>query len=149
MANKGNKPKGKGTAKGKPQGKPDWAEAKRLCRLNQDDIRMAKELGMAPKSLIKNRPSPEQRWKAPVKDWIRALYAKKFPDKIGDPVLFALGEDAEARKRERSGRPRSRRMQPNPPPENDAYQPPIDNDPEPFDIAAWDEYDQDAGQRDR
>jgi hypothetical protein len=30
-----------------------WAEAKKRCRLNQNDIQMAKELGMTPKSLLK------------------------------------------------------------------------------------------------
>ena len=55
-----------------------WAEAKKRCRLNQADIQMAKELGMTPKSLIKNIPSPSQQWKAPVKVWIRDLYEKKF-----------------------------------------------------------------------
>lgn len=56
----------------------DWAEAKKRCRLNQADIQMAKELGMTPKSLLKNIPSPTQQWKAPVKDWIRDLYESKF-----------------------------------------------------------------------
>jgi hypothetical protein len=35
-----------------------WADAKKRCRLNDEDIRMAKELGMTPKSLTKNIPSP-------------------------------------------------------------------------------------------
>lgn len=56
----------------------EWADAKKRCRLNQADIQMAKELGMSPKSLIKNIPSPNQQWKAPVKDWIRDLYEDKF-----------------------------------------------------------------------
>ncbi|QQK75261.1 hypothetical protein HUG15_06435 [Salicibibacter cibarius] len=55
-----------------------WAEAKKRCRLNQADIQMAKELGMTPKSLLKNIPSPSQQWKAPVKVWVRDLYEKKF-----------------------------------------------------------------------
>ncbi|MBW8351158.1 hypothetical protein K0H71_17175 [Bacillus sp. IITD106] len=55
-----------------------WAEAKKRCRLNETDIQMAKELGMTAKSLIKNIPSPNQQWKAPVKIWIRELYEKKF-----------------------------------------------------------------------
>ncbi len=59
----------------------DWAEAKRLCRLNEEVIQMAKELGLAPRSLIKNIPGRNQRWKAPVKDWIRALHAKKFGER--------------------------------------------------------------------
>ncbi|GGH83306.1 hypothetical protein JOD43_002997 [Pullulanibacillus pueri] len=55
-----------------------WAEAKKRCRLNVADIKMAKALVMTPKSLIKNIPSPKQQWKAPVKEWIRDLYEKKF-----------------------------------------------------------------------
>ncbi|QDI92571.1 hypothetical protein EPH95_16440 [Salicibibacter halophilus] len=62
---------------GKKQ-KTTWAEAKKRCRLNQADIQMAKELGMTPKSLLKNIPSPSQQWKAPVKVWVRELYEEKF-----------------------------------------------------------------------
>ena len=38
---------------------------------------MAKELGLNPRSLIKNIPSPSQQWKLPVKQWIRELYEKR------------------------------------------------------------------------
>jgi len=55
-----------------------WEEAKRLCRLSAEEVRMAKELGFKPKSLIKNIPSPSQQWKAPVRDWVRDLYEKKI-----------------------------------------------------------------------
>ncbi|WP_138419611.1 hypothetical protein [Aquibacillus sediminis] len=55
-----------------------WKQAKKRCRLNTADIQMAKELGMNPKSLIKNIPTRDQKWKAPVKVWIRDLYEKKF-----------------------------------------------------------------------
>ena len=58
--------------------KPDWAEVKKRCRLNQADIQMVKELGMKPKSLIKNIPAQNELWKAPVKVWIRDLYEDKF-----------------------------------------------------------------------
>ena len=54
-----------------------WAEAKRKCRLNAETLRMARELGLAPKSLIKNIPSPPEPWKAPVHVWIREMYAKR------------------------------------------------------------------------
>lgn len=63
---------------GKNKGKPTWEEAKKRCRLNQQDIQMAKELGMTPKGLLKNIPSPKQQWKAPVKVWVRDLYEDKF-----------------------------------------------------------------------
>ena len=39
-----------------------------------EDIRRAKALGLNPSKLIKNVPGPNQRWKAPVKVWIRELY---------------------------------------------------------------------------
>lgn len=39
---------------------------------------MAKELGLNPRKLMRNIPSPSQRWKAPVKVWIREIYFKRF-----------------------------------------------------------------------
>ena len=45
-----------------------WDEAKRRCRLNDEDIALVKKLGLNPKSLIKNIPSKSDSWKAPVKD---------------------------------------------------------------------------------
>ena len=55
----------------------DWAEARRLCRLSASDVRMAKELGMSPRTLIRNRPSHHRRWKAPVHVWVRDLYRER------------------------------------------------------------------------
>ena len=43
-----------------------WKEAKRKCRLNAEDIALAKRLGFNPRSLIKNIPNKSQPWKAPV-----------------------------------------------------------------------------------
>jgi hypothetical protein len=54
-----------------------WAEAARRCRLSPADVRMAKELGFEPRSLLKSVPSPKQAWKAPVAEWVRELYAKR------------------------------------------------------------------------
>jgi hypothetical protein len=56
---------------------PQWAKAKQVCRLNMEEIRMAKELGMTPKSLMKNVPGSTQSWKAPVKVWVRDLYEQR------------------------------------------------------------------------
>lgn len=61
-----------------PKPDPLWAKAKQICRLNMEDIAMAKALGMSPKSLMKNNPSSTQRWKLPVKFWIRELFEKRF-----------------------------------------------------------------------
>lgn len=62
----------------------DWQEAKSRCRLNKDDITMAKQLGMTPKSLIKNIPAKNQQWKLSVKEWIRSLYFDKFGHILGE-----------------------------------------------------------------
>ncbi len=55
----------------------DWAEAERRCRLSSEGLAMAKELGLNPRALIKNVPSRSEPWKAPVEEWVRALYAKR------------------------------------------------------------------------
>lgn len=54
-----------------------WQEAKRRCRLNNEDIALAKRLGLNPKSLIKNIPNKSEPWKAPVKDWLHEIEAKR------------------------------------------------------------------------
>ena len=48
----------------------------RKCRLGEE-IRMAKEMGLTPKSLIRNIPNKKEMWKAPVKDWIHDMYEKR------------------------------------------------------------------------
>ena len=54
-----------------------WEEAKTKCRLSNEAISMAKEMGLNPLSLIKNIPSPKQQWKAPVEDWVREIYRER------------------------------------------------------------------------
>src|SRR5215475_2555088 len=55
-----------------------WREAKRRCRLTDEEVRMAKQLGFQPKSLIQNIPSRSGQWKAPVNEWVRSLYEEKI-----------------------------------------------------------------------
>lgn len=55
----------------------EWAKAKRRCRLTDETLAMAKELGLNPRSLIKNIPSKSEPWKAPVAVWIRELHRKR------------------------------------------------------------------------
>ena len=54
-----------------------WQDAKRKCRLNDEDIALAKRLGLNPKSLIKNIPSKSEPWKAPVKVWLHEIDEKR------------------------------------------------------------------------
>ncbi len=55
-----------------------WLEAKRRCKLNDEEIQMAKEMGLNPKSLLKNIPNKNEQWKEPVKIWIRNMYVDRF-----------------------------------------------------------------------
>ncbi|MBN2793874.1 MAG: hypothetical protein JXR88_00610 [Clostridia bacterium] len=63
---------------GKNKHNPMWAEAKIKCRINAATVQMAKEMGLSPKSLIKNIPSKNEQWKAPVQIWIQEMFEKKF-----------------------------------------------------------------------
>ena len=56
---------------------PTWKEAQRKCGLDKREVEMAKELGLNPKTLIHNIPSPKEPWKDPVPLWIRRMYDKK------------------------------------------------------------------------
>jgi hypothetical protein len=67
----------------KPQ-RYGWPEAKKLCRLNQNDITMAKSLGFRPDALVRARPDPKQKWKLPVKEWISELHFKRFGFVVGE-----------------------------------------------------------------
>lgn len=70
----------------------DWAKAKKLCRLSAEDVRMAKALGLNPRTLVKNIPNPKQRWKVPVCDWVRELYLHKhgpLPKPVSSPAPAA------------------------------------------------------------
>lgn len=54
-----------------------WDEAKKKCRIGDEEICMAKEMGLNPKSLIKNIPNKSEMWKALVKEWIHDMYDKR------------------------------------------------------------------------
>ncbi|HZK52945.1 MAG TPA: hypothetical protein VFC84_01885 [Desulfosporosinus sp.] len=46
--------------------------------LNDETLKMAREMGLNPRSLIKNIPSPSQQWKEPVSTWIREMYQERL-----------------------------------------------------------------------
>ena len=55
----------------------EWQEAKKKCKLNTETLIMAKEMGLNPKSLIKNIPNKSEQWKAPVSVWIQDMYEER------------------------------------------------------------------------
>jgi len=73
-----------------------WNEAKKLCKLSAQDIRMAKEMGLNPRSLIKNIPNKQQTWNLPVHEWLQSMYEER-QEKAGRKLLrkqLALQEEA-------------------------------------------------------
>ena len=59
---------------------PSWQKARRLCRLSEEELAMAQELGLHPGALIRGRPPVSGRketWKDPPGVRIRKLYEKK------------------------------------------------------------------------
>jgi len=54
----------------------EWKEVKKKCKVGDETIRMAKELGINPRTMIKNIPNKAEKWKAPVDVWIRDMYEK-------------------------------------------------------------------------
>ena len=55
-----------------------WTNAKKLCRLSARQVEMARALGMNPRKLPGVRPSPQERWKLPVGEFIEQRYWKRF-----------------------------------------------------------------------
>ncbi|MGQ0732830.1 MAG: hypothetical protein ACT4QD_04145 [Acidobacteriota bacterium] len=55
-----------------------WRNARRIGRLNARQVEMARALGMNPRKLPALRPSPQQRWKLPVDEFIEERYWKQF-----------------------------------------------------------------------
>ena len=55
-----------------------WTNAKKICRLDVRQVEMARALGMNPRKLPGLRPSPQERWKLPVGEFIEQRYRKRF-----------------------------------------------------------------------
>lgn len=54
-----------------------WQDAKKKCRLNNEDIALAKRLGLNPCSLVKNIPNKSESWKAPISVWLHEIEEKQ------------------------------------------------------------------------
>ncbi len=63
-----------------------WIEAKKKHRLSQKHIQMARELGLNPKGFGKLDNHKQERWKAPLPQFIEDLYYKRFNKEAPDQV---------------------------------------------------------------
>jgi hypothetical protein len=109
----------------------EWAEAARLCPLSEDEVRMAREMGFNPRSLIKNIPDPQDSTKAPIGAWVRERYEKR--------QARASQKVQQKPRGARSGAPRAAAAPPPPPetaeladlPPDDSLDVPFGFEPEP------------------
>src|ERR1700722_7293048 len=63
-----------------------WIEAKKKHRLSQKHIQMARELGLNPKGFGKLDNHKQEKWKAPLPQFIEHLYYKRFNKETPDQV---------------------------------------------------------------
>ncbi len=55
-----------------------WIEAKKKYHLSDTQIQMARELGMNPQKFGSLANHKQEKWKAPLPDFIEELYFKRF-----------------------------------------------------------------------
>jgi len=63
------------------QASPDlqaWVDARKRHRLSHAQVQMARELGLNPKKLGKIDNHDQERWKAPLPQFIEMLYRRRF-----------------------------------------------------------------------
>ena len=82
-----------------------WTNAKKICRLTARQVEMARALGMNPRKLPRLRPSPQQRWKLPVGEFIEECRRNRFGGKLRNE--HARGPEPQSRKPS-TGSPTSR-----------------------------------------
>ncbi len=58
-----------------------WIEAAKRYHLSPAPVKMARELGMNPKKLGGMANHKQERWKAPLPQFIEELYERRFPKK--------------------------------------------------------------------
>ena len=65
----------------------DWVEARKRHHLSHAHVQMARELGMNPAKLGKLDNHRQEPWKAPLPQFIEALYEKRFGRERPENVL--------------------------------------------------------------
>lgn len=86
----------------------DWVEARRRFRLSDAHVQMARELGMNPKQLGKVDNHDQERWKAPLPEFIERLYEKRF-GRARPSVVVSVEQGAEAAATKKAARKEARR----------------------------------------
>jgi hypothetical protein len=68
-----------------------WIDARKRHHLTHAQVQMARELGMNPKKLGKLDNHRQERWKAPLPEFIEELYERRF-GKLAPDVVMSIEE---------------------------------------------------------
>ncbi|RLE22246.1 MAG: hypothetical protein DRJ65_14295 [Acidobacteria bacterium] len=89
-----------------PQKLQPWVDARNRHRLSHAHVQMARELGLNPQKLGQKDNHRQERWKAPLPQFIEDLYFKRFgkpkPDNVRSIEQFVA--DQREKKEERRAR---------------------------------------------
>jgi hypothetical protein len=69
-----------------PNALRSWIEARKRFRLSDATVQIARELGLDPKALGKIANHDQEKWKAPLPEFIARLYLKRFGEHSPDAV---------------------------------------------------------------
>ncbi len=76
-----------------------WIEARKKYHLSHAQIQMARALGLNPKKFGGMDNHKQERWKAPLPEYIEYLYEKRFGKQTPDDIRPLETIDAEKRKK--------------------------------------------------
>jgi hypothetical protein len=80
-----------------------WIDARKKFHLSHAHIQMARELGMNPKKFGSLANHKQERWKAPLPEFIEEIYFKRFgrtrPERV--MTIKELSKEKERKKEER------------------------------------------------
>jgi len=69
-----------------PQKLRPWIEARKKYKLSHAQIQMAREIGLNPKKFGSLANHKQEKWKAPLPDYIEHLYEKHFKKSLPDDI---------------------------------------------------------------
>lgn len=89
--------------KGIPEHLQVWIDARKRHGLSHAHVQMARELGMNPKKLGKLDNAGQEPWKAPLPEFIEALYRKRF-GKDRPEIVTSIEQRARAEEQKKAAR---------------------------------------------
>jgi hypothetical protein len=87
----------------------DWISARKRFQLSHAHVQMARELGMNPRKLGKLDNHDQEPWKAPLPQFIEALYRKRFGRDRPETVM-SIEERARVKQAKRTARKEAKRL---------------------------------------